>query len=57
MEYDENGNEHYICTENGEEAEATEQEYQELLDEYGAGSIIHFAYGASDECVNEIPEW
>jgi hypothetical protein len=57
MEYDKNGNEHYICTENGEEAEATEQEYQELLDEYGVSSIIHFAYGASDECVNEIPEW
>jgi hypothetical protein len=57
IDYDEEGKEHYTCVKNGEETESTEQEYQELLNEYGASSIIHFAYGASDECVNEIPEW
>jgi hypothetical protein len=56
IEYDEDGNEHYTCVTNGKEAESTEQEYQKLLDEYGESSIIHFAYGASDECLNEIPE-
>jgi hypothetical protein len=56
IDYDEDGKEHYTWVKNGEETESTEQEYQELVDEYGAGSIIHFAYGASDECVNEIPE-
>jgi transcriptional regulator with XRE-family HTH domain len=39
-----------------EVTEVTEQEYQELFEEYADSTIIHFAYGASDGCVNEMPE-
>lgn len=54
--FDENGNAAYTCMEDGAEKETTEEEYQELAEEYGASQIIHFSYGASG-CMNELRKY
>jgi hypothetical protein len=54
--YDDDGGEEYTAITDGVESEVTEQEYQELFEEYADSTIIHFAYGASDGCLNEMPE-
>ena len=53
VEYDENGNDHYISVTDGKEAESNEEEFQKLAEEYGESQVIHFSYGA-DGCINEI---
>ncbi|MDO4260478.1 MAG: hypothetical protein Q4C82_00235 [Eubacteriales bacterium] len=52
--FDDNGNAHYTCILGTEEQDSTEQEFTEMAEEYAAGQIIHFAYGASDGCLNHI---
>lgn len=49
-----NGNATYIRIVEEQEQEATEQEYLELLKEYGESQTVHFSYGAEDS-VNEYP--
>lgn len=54
--YDEDGNEHYTSVTDGKEMNSSEEEYEELAEEYRESQIIHFSYGA-DGCVNEIIEY
>lgn len=52
--FDENGNEYYTSVLNGEETTSTGEEFMQMTEEYAASQTIHFAYGASDECLNHI---
>lgn len=52
--FDADGNARYTCVLGTEERDATAQEFTALAEEYAASQIIHFAYGASDGCLNHI---
>lgn len=51
-QFDEKGNASYNSMINGNESESTEQQYQDMLQEYGESQIIHFTYD-KNEAVNE----
>lgn len=54
-QFDEAGNVQYISIIGGQERESIEQEYLEMVNEYGRSQIVHFTYGAEDS-VNEFHE-
>lgn len=54
-QFDEAGNVRYISMMGEQESESTEQEYQEMVNEYGRSQIVHFSYGAEGS-VNEYQE-
>lgn len=51
-QFDENGNVSYRSMIDGSESESTEQEYQDMFQEYSESQIVHFAYD-KDEALNE----
>lgn len=53
--FDEAGNVQYTGMTGEQERESTEQEYQEMVNEYGKSRVVHFSYGAEDS-VNEFHE-
>lgn len=54
-QFDEAGNVVYISMMGEQENESTEQEYQEMVNEYGRSQIVHFSYGSEDS-VNKYQE-
>lgn len=54
-QFDEDGNVQYISIIGKQERESIEQEYLEMVNEYGRSQIVHFSYGAEDS-VNEFHE-
>ena len=54
-QFDEAGNVVYTSRMGEKENESSQQEYQEIVNEYGRSQIVHFSYGAEDS-VNEYQE-
>lgn len=51
-QFSETGNATYISITGGQENESTDQEYQAMVEEYGASQIVHFSYDAASS-INE----